>query len=118
MAHRYKFYAAETGTAYQYFFAGSRSVNRPEGQGAGNDYIFVVTPDQKPPFILRIFVSVRAQEAWQQAHQRDLDSNEVYAVAKMRLYRAFDEIEDLRDLGFHLLVDEANVEDLLGPLSL
>ena len=42
----------------------------------------------------------------------------MYAVAKMRLYRAFDEIEDLRDLGFHLLVDEANVEDLLGPLSL
>ena len=118
MAHRYKFYAAETGTAYQYFFAGSRGVNRPEGQGAGNDYIFVVTPDQKPPFILRIFISARAQGVWRQAHGRDLDPNEMYAAAKMRLYRAFDEMDALRDAGLTLLVDEGNVEELLGPLNL
>ena len=49
MAHRYKFYAAETGTAYQYFFAGSRRVNRPEGQGAGSDYIFVVSAQGGDP---------------------------------------------------------------------
>jgi hypothetical protein len=118
MAHRYKFYAAETGTAYQYFFAGSRRVNRPEGQGAGSDYLFVVTPDQRPPFVLRVFISARALEAWRQTHGRDLDSNEMYAVAKMRLYRAFDEIEGLRDAWLDLLVDEGNVEVLLGPLNL
>ena len=118
MARRYKVYAAETGTAYQYFFAGSRRVKRPEGQGAGSDYIFVVTPDQRPPFILRVFISERALEAWRQAHGRALDSNEMYAVAKMRLFRAFDELDRLRDEALNLLVDEGNVEELLAPLNL
>ena len=118
MARRYKIYAAETGTAYQYFFASSRRVTRPEGQGVGSDYIFVVTPDQRPPFILRVFISARALGAWRQAHGRDLDSNEMYAAAKMRLFRAFDEIEALRDHGLNLLVDEDNVEELLDPLNL
>ena len=118
MARRYKVYAAETGTAYQYFFANSRRVKRPEGQGAGSDYIFVVTPDQRAPFILRVFISERALEAWRQAHGRALDSNEMYAVAKMRLFRAFDELDSLRDDALNLLVDEGNVEDLLSPLDL
>jgi hypothetical protein len=118
MARRYKVYAAETGTAYQYFFASSRRVKRPEGQGAGSDYIFVVTPDQRPPFTLRVFISERALEAWRQAHGRALDSSEIYAVAKMRLFRAFDELDCLRDDGLDLLVDEGNVEELLAPLNL
>jgi hypothetical protein len=118
MAHRYKFYAAETGAAYQYFFANRRQVNRPEGQGPGSDYVFVATPDQKPPFILRVFISERALASWRQAHGRDLDPNEMYAVAKMRLYRGFDEDEHLRDNWLNLLVDEANVEELLEPLDL
>jgi hypothetical protein len=118
MARRYKFYAAETGTAYQYFFSSCRQVVRPEGQGAGSDYIFVVTPDQRPPFILRVFISERAMGAWRQTHGRDLDSNEMYAVAKMRLFRGFDEIDGLRDEWLNLLVDEGNVMELLAPLNL
>ena len=118
MARRYKVYAAETGTSYQYFFASSRRVTRPEGQGAGSDYIFVVTPDQRPPFILRVFISERGMEAWRQAHGRVLDSNEMYAVAKMRLFRAFDEVERLRGDELNLLVDEGNIEELLEPLDL
>ena len=118
MAHRYKFYAAETGTAYQYFFANSRRVKRPEEQGAGSDYIFVVTADQRPPFMLRVFISERALEAWRQTEGRDLDSNELYAVAKMRLFRAFDEIESLRHEALNLLVDEGNIKELLAPLDL
>ena len=118
MARRYKLHAAETGTAYQYFFASRRRVNRPEGQGPGSDYIFVVTPEQGPPFILRIFVSDRALATWRQVHGRDLDANEMYAVAKMRLFRGLDELERLRDDWLNLLVDEGNVEDLLAPLDL
>ena len=118
MAHRYKFYAAETGTTYQYFFVNSRRVKRPEGQGAGSDYIFVVTPDQRPPFMLRVFISERALEAWRQTEGRDLDSNELYAVAKMRLFRAFDEVESLRQEALNLLVDEGNIKELLAPLDL
>ena len=118
MARRYKSYAAETGTAYQYFFAISQRVNRPEGQGAGSDYIFVVSPDQRPPFILRIFVSERAQGVWRNTNGRELDAKEMYAVAKMCLFRAFDEIDCLRDDALNLLVDERNVLDLVAPLGL
>jgi len=118
MAHRYKFYAAETGTAYQYFFVNCRRVIRPEGQGAGSDYSFVVRPGQSLPFILRIFVSERAVEAWRQVHGRPLDSNEMYAAAKMRLFRAFDDLESLRDEWLNLLVDDQNVMELLSPLNL
>ena len=40
------------------------------------------------------------------------------AVAKMRLFRAFDELDSLRDDVLNLLVDEDTVEDLLAPLNL
>ncbi len=118
MGRRYKSYAAETGVSYQYFFEARRSVTRPEGQGAGSDFSFVIFADQRPPFILRIFVSRRAAEAWQASHGQALDSNEQYAAAKMRLFRAFDEIENLDTARLSLVVDETNVAELLEPLNL
>jgi hypothetical protein len=118
MGRRYKTYQAETGVTYQYFFDVRRSVVRPEGQGAGSDFAFVLIADQRPPFVLRIFVAERALAAWRAAHGRDLTANEQYAVAKMRLFRAFDELERLRDEPLALIVDEANVEGLLAPLEL
>lgn len=118
MGRRYKIYAAETGVSYQYFFDSQRRVNRPEGQGAGSDFAFVITADQRPPFTLRVFVSDRAISAWCNAHGRSLDSNEQYAVAKMRLFRAFDQQEHLNQHRLSLVVDETNVEELLEPLDL
>ena len=118
LGRRYKTYQAETGVTYQYFFDVRRSVVRPEGQGAGSDFAFVLIADQRPPFVLRIFVAERALAAWRDAHRRDLTANEQYAAAKMRLFRAFDESERLRDEPLALIVDEANVEGLLAPLEL
>jgi hypothetical protein len=118
MGRRYKVYAAATGISYQYFFESRRRVVRPEGQGPGSDFTFVVIADQHPPFTLKVFVSDRAVEAWRQSHARDLDANELYAAVKMRLFRAFDEEERLRQEALSLLVDETNVEDLLEPLGL
>jgi hypothetical protein len=90
MARRYKSYAAETGVSYQYFFAARHRVLRPEGQGPGSDYSFVVTAHQRSPFTLRVFISDRAVAAWRQAHGRELDPNELYAAAKMQLFRSFE----------------------------
>ena len=118
MGRRYKVYAAETGISYQYFFDSRRRVARPEDQGAGSDFTFVVIADQHPPFVVRIFVSDRCLAAWHLAHGRDLDANELYAAAKMRLFRAFDEEEHLREQAFNLVVDETNVEEVLEPLAL
>lgn len=118
MGRRYKVYAAETGISYQYFFESRRRVVRPEGQGTGSDFTFVVIADQHPPFTLKVFVSDRGAATWRDSHGRELDANELYAVAKMRLFRAFDEEENLREEALSLLVDETNVEDLLEPLGL
>jgi len=117
MGRRYKSYTGETGVTYLYFFDARRRVVRPEGQGAGSDYSFVVTADQHPPFSLRVFISARALETWRAAHGRELDSNEQYAAAKMRLFRAFDEHEQLVDDRLNLVVDEANIDGLLGSLG-
>jgi hypothetical protein len=118
MGRRYKTYQGETGVTYQYFFEGRRGVARPEGQGTGSDFAFVVLADQRPPFTLKIFVAERALAAWREAHRRDLSPNEQYAAAKMRLYRAFDESERMGDEPHGLVVDESNVIDLLEPLDL
>lgn len=118
MGRRYKTYQAETGVTYQYRFEVRRSVVRPEGQGRGSDFVFVVTADQHPPFVLRIFVAERALAAWREKHGRELTPNEQYAAAKMRLFRAFDEIERVSDEPLVLSVDEHNITDLLAPLEL
>jgi len=118
MSRRYKSYAAETGIVYRYFFESRRSLVRPAGLGLGSDYIFVTTADQGPPFVLRVFVSQAAIAAWRAAHGRELDSSEQYALAKMRLFRAFDELENLRYESLNLVVDETNLEDLLEALDL
>jgi hypothetical protein len=115
---RYKVYQAETGVTYRYFFEGQHRVVRPEGQGAGTDFVFVVIPDQRVPLMLRIFLSDRALTAWRERQSRDLDSKEQYVAAKMRLFRGFDEQERLRESGLDLLVDETNLEELLEPLDL
>ena len=114
---RYKTYAGDTGVSYRYFFEARRSVVRPEGQGPGSDFTFVVIADQHPPFDLKIFVSERGLAAWRAAYGRELDPNELYAAAKMRLFRAFDEHESLADERLDLVVDESNIVELLAPLD-
>ena len=118
MAHRYKTYTSSDGTTFHYFFAFSRRVSRPEGEGSGTDYVFVVTPDQTVPFVIRLFVSDRALRAWETEHRRTMESSETYAAAKLRLFRAFDETAATRVAWLDLAVDEANVAELLAPLDL
>lgn len=115
---RYKTYGSETGVSYHYFFEARHRIVRPEGQGPGSDFAFVVTADQGAPFTLRVFVSDRALAAWREAHGRELDPNEQYAAAKMRLYRGFDEQEGAFEDRLGLVVDETNVLELLEPLEL
>jgi hypothetical protein len=118
MARRSKFYTADSGITYRYFFSGCRELVRPEAQGRGFDHLFVVTADQGAPFVLRIFVSGRGLSAWRESEGRDLTMSEIYAVSKMRLFRAFDEADSLRQCSLDLLVDETNILELLSPLGL
>jgi len=117
---RVKSYSASNGYVYQYCFY---EVNRItyEGGPAG-EFIYAISADRKATFPLRIVVVQTALEAGAQANGRALTSSEEYAVAKMRLFQAFDEgevpvtapaAEEQR-----LLVDESRLEDLLQMLNI
>jgi hypothetical protein len=117
---RVKSYSATNGYVYQYCFY---EVNRITHQGApAGEFIYAVSADRKTTFPLRIVVVQAALEAWAQTNGRALTSSEEYAVAKMRLFQAFDESEvpvtapEAQEL--RLLVDDSRLEDLLRMLNI
>ena len=117
---RIKSYSAANGYVYQYCFY---EVNRVEldGQAAG-EFIYAISADRAKSFGLRILVMQSALEAWALANGRALTSSEEYAVAKMRLFQAFDEGEASMTAEtaakMRLMVDEANLEEMLRLLNI
>ena len=117
---RIKSYSAENGYVYQYCFY---EVNRiHDSASPAGEFIYAVSADRKTTFPLRIVVRQSALHDWAQANGRPLTSSEEYAVAKMRLFHAFDKgevplnVESAASLS--LLVDETNLEELLHALNI
>ena len=117
---RVKSYSAANGYVYQYCFY---EVNRIEHDGGpAGEFIYAISADRKTTFGLRIIVRQAALDAWAQGNGRALSSSEEYAVAKMKLFQAFDEgavpltAEAAADVS--LLVDESNLEELLRLLHI
>jgi hypothetical protein len=117
-AHRVKSYSAATGYVYQYYFYEVEKTKR--GAAEGTEYVYMVSVDRKHVFPVRIFVRKDALEKWSARTGREFTGTEEYAVAKMRLFQAFDEVE-----GFllsakipDLPVDESNLDALLSQLDL
>jgi hypothetical protein len=108
---RLKTYSAQSGYVYQYFYCGQRSYRR------GTEFVFEVSPDRGPGTPLSVKVPREAVTHWEQAHGRELRSNEWYAIAKMALFQAFDEQPDPARLAPAIGVDAAGVEALLGQLG-
>jgi len=69
-------------------------------------------------FPLRIFVHRDAEENWAKKNGRPLNGTEEYAIAKMRLFQAFDELESLSAAHTDLVVDDSNLEALFSQLNL
>ena len=117
---RVKSYSAANGFVYQYFFF---EVNRiaDEGGPAG-EFVYAVSSDRKNTVGLRILVRQSALETWARSNGRALTSSEEYAVAKMRLFRAFDEgavppgLQAGAPMTF--FVDDSNLEPLLQSLNI
>jgi hypothetical protein len=112
---RVKSYSAATGYVYQYYFYEVKKVRR--GQSDGTEYVYMVSRDRKKVFPLRIFVRHDAVGKWSQGVGRPLSGTEEYAVAKMRLFQALDEDEEI-ETHPDLVVDETNLTELLGKLDL
>lgn len=113
---RIKSYSAATGCVYQYHFLEMQKSRR--AFSAGTEYVYSVSLDRQPAFPLRIFVRRSAVEKWSKKVGRELSGTEEYAVAKMRLFQAFDEIENLAGVQDDLVVDESNLESLLRQLDI
>ena len=113
---RVKSYSAATGYVYQYYFY---EVQKTRRQGLeGSEYAYMVSVDRKTVFPLRIFVAREGIETWARAAGRQLTGTEEYAVAKMRLFEALDEIPDLASSQPELMVDASNIEELLLRLDI
>ena len=117
---RIKSYSAANGYVYQYYFY---ELNRISAAGrAAGEFVYAISADRGTSFGLRILVMQTALEAWARANGRALTSSEEYAVAKMRLFQAFDEgivpvtAEGAREV--RLVVDESNLESMLRLLNI
>jgi hypothetical protein len=55
--------------------------------------------------------------AWTAAHGRQLTAAEQYAAAKLRLFRGFDEIEDMMSEGRKQALDAPILEELLTTVG-
>ncbi len=117
---RVKSYSAADGYVYQYYFFEG---NRAQRHGSpGGEFTYVISVDRRSAFPFKIFVLQSALDAWANQNGRPLTSSEEYAVAKMRLFQAFDEGSVQAPLegqaAGEVVVDESNLEDLLGQLGI
>ena len=117
---RVKSYSAATGFVYQYYFFEVLRAVRDRREG--REYTYLVSADRRMAFPLKIFVERAALDAWARRTGRGLTGTEEYAVAKLRLFQAFDENSALPSAGgassFDIRVDETNLDGLLGQLDL
>src|SRR6266481_1574064 len=117
---RVKSYSAADGYVYQYYFFEG---NRAQRNGSpGGEFTYVVSVDRRSAYPFKIFVLQSALDNWAKLNGRPLSSSEEYAVAKMRLFQAFDEgaVQARAESPppREVVVDDANLEEMLGRLGI
>ena len=112
-----KTYAGTQGYVYQYYFVGERPALPDDPDVPATEYIFDVTSDRKLTYSVSVLVPEKAVTEWSTMHNRRLSDAEQYAAAKLRLFRAFDELENVRVQGRRLVVDAALLEESLSSLG-
>lgn len=113
---RQKTYSADSGYVYQYFYEGYRVAEREGATGA--EYVFDVSADRKDSFPATVFLSDDVTAAWERARERDLNSTERYAIAKMALFQAFDSRENPNQMREDIRVALQEVEGILDTLGI
>jgi hypothetical protein len=76
-----------------------------------------VTSDRKTTYAVSVFLAEEATRRWAEAHGRPLSEAEQYGAVKIRLFRAFDEIENLMSEGRTLILDGPALEESLDVLG-
>jgi hypothetical protein len=113
---RLKTYAGSQGYVYQYYFVGKRAAPGADKSDA-IEYIFDVTSDRKLTYAVSVFLPNAIVAGWTASHGRSLADSEQYAAVKLRLFRAFDELEELQAQGRKLQIDARALEESLASLG-
>ena len=66
---------------------------------------------------MSVFLPEASLRRWAALHGRGLTDAEQYGAVKMRLFQAFDEIEDMMAQGRRLVVSGESLETALGTLG-
>ncbi len=114
---RLKTYAGTQGYVYQYYFVGQRAALADDPEAPATEFVFDVTSDRKLTYAVSVFLPEKAVSTWVRAHGRSLTEAEQYAAAKLRLFRAFDELEDMKMHGRRLTIDAGLLEEVLASLG-
>lgn len=114
---RLKTYAGAQGYVYQYYFVGQRPALADDPEAPATETIFDVTSDRKLTYAVSVFLPEKALHQWVDAHGRPLSDTEQYAAAKLRLFRAFDEVDDMKMKGRRLVIDATLLEEALASLG-
>ena len=111
---RQKTYSAQSGYVYQYYYEGQRAST----SGRGTEYVFDVSADRKTSAPVSVFLSTEALESWQRENGRMLSGTERYAIAKMALFRAFDQRATPLMIGEPVRVTSAEIRAILATLNI
>jgi len=100
---------------YQYYFVEKRAASSAQVETV--EYVFEVTSDRKQTYPVRVVLPRQVVLAWAESHFRPLADSEQYAAVKLRLFRAFDELEDMQSEGRQLHIDSGFLEQSLASLG-
>jgi hypothetical protein len=114
---RRKTYAGTPGYVYQYYFVGKRAALADDPESPATEFVFDVTSDRKMTYAVSVFVPEKSVTQWGSSHGRALTDSEQYAAAKLRLFRGFDELDDVMAEGRRLVVDAGMLEEALASLG-
>lgn len=114
---RLKTYAGAQGYVYQYYFVGQRAALADDPEAPATEFIFDVTSDRISTYAISVFLQESAVTEWATRHGRPLTEPERYASAKLRLFRAFDELGDVRNQGRRLVIDGPSLVESLKTLG-
>jgi len=114
---RLKTYAGAQGYVYQYYCVGQRAALANDPEAPAMEFVFDVTSDRKLTYAVSVFLAENAVNAWAVTHGRPLTEPEQYAAAKLRLFRAFDELDDVKTHGRRLVIEPESLENALASLG-
>ncbi len=115
---RLKTYSGAQGYVYEYYFVGKRPALPDDPESPTTEFVFDVTSDRKLTYAVSIFLPQTVVAAWSDSHGRPLSDAEQYAAVKLRLFRAFDEVQDVKAEGRRLTVDVTLLQESLTSLGI